>query len=91
MAEDLLETFGFSDGLFLVRESSSIPSAYVLSLVAGNEVFHHVVYSMPDRYFHTHGYLRTMYAHTLKCFTYHLVIVVMAFPTAALLRVSVLC
>eukprot|EP00042_Codosiga_hollandica_P056486 m.813804 g.813804 ORF g.813804 m.813804 type:complete len:816 (+) comp59362_c0_seq1:195-2642(+) len=44
-AEQLLCSFGASDGLFLIRESSTITGALVLSMCSMGEIVHHVIYS----------------------------------------------
>eukprot|EP00049_Salpingoeca_infusionum_P006925 m.112890 g.112890 ORF g.112890 m.112890 type:complete len:844 (-) comp13494_c1_seq4:100-2631(-) len=48
-SEYLLNLFGMEDGLFLVRPSSSISGAYVLSLAASGEVYHSIIYASANR------------------------------------------
>ena len=50
MAESLLFDAGASDGLFLVRDSSSHQGAFVLSLVEHGDVVHHLVEPEDGRY-----------------------------------------
>ena len=43
VAETLLYGAGASDGLFLVRDSTSHPGAFVLSLAVNGDIVHHLV------------------------------------------------
>ena len=47
-AEVLLVSGGLTEGLFLVRPSTTVADAHVLSLVAGGGVVHHVIYHRDD-------------------------------------------
>ncbi|EGD82864.1 hypothetical protein PTSG_03496 [Salpingoeca rosetta] len=46
-ADNLLDLYGGKNGLFLVRESSSIEGAYVLSLAYDGKKLHHIIYADP--------------------------------------------
>eukprot|EP00045_Choanoeca_perplexa_P011224 m.117901 g.117901 ORF g.117901 m.117901 type:complete len:870 (-) comp15555_c0_seq3:93-2702(-) len=50
VAEDLLRQGGFTEGLFLIRRSTSVDGAFVLSLVVSREVKHHIIYAAPNRF-----------------------------------------
>lgn len=43
-AELLITEAGFADGQFLVRESTSVAGAFVLSVCNSGEILHHIVY-----------------------------------------------
>eukprot|EP00730_Choanoeca_flexa_P004347 TRINITY_DN11669_c0_g1_i2.p1 TRINITY_DN11669_c0_g1~~TRINITY_DN11669_c0_g1_i2.p1 ORF type:complete len:868 (+),score=229.30 TRINITY_DN11669_c0_g1_i2:183-2786(+) len=50
VAETLMQQQGMSEGLFLIRRSTSVDGAYVLSLVVKGEVKHHIIYASPGQY-----------------------------------------
>ncbi|EDQ88398.1 uncharacterized protein MONBRDRAFT_32932 [Monosiga brevicollis MX1] len=45
VAEALLKQQGAADGLFLVRRSTSVPGAFVLSLCHRDDILHHIIYA----------------------------------------------